>query len=341
MVAPLVSILIPAYNAEKWIGETIVSAVKQTWDNKEIIVVDDGSRDKTLEVARRFESSIVKVVTQENMGACGARNKALSLAQGDYIQWLDADDLLAPDKISKQLNNRPTLADEWTLFSSGFGTFFYRPWKAEFTPNTLWKDMTPVEWITSKFEGNIWMNPAVWLVSRKLSETAGPWDVRLSLDDDGEYFCRAVLASSKVVFVPEAKSYYRQANTRSLSRSTSHKACESLLLSLSLCFTRLLSLEDTERTRNACLQYLGLWFCYFYPEKKELVNQASDLAYFLGGKIAGPSLPLKYRLLSRLFGWQTAKEAMFRVADAKLLVRSKYDWIMFRLFRKSDWSAPI
>src|SRR2546425_6261438 len=100
---PLVSILIPAYNAEPWIADTIRSALAQTWPRKEIIVVDDGSRDQTLSIARQFASKNVSVVTQENQGASAARNRALALSQGKFIQWLDADDLIAPDKIAKQV----------------------------------------------------------------------------------------------------------------------------------------------------------------------------------------------------------------------------------------------
>jgi glycosyltransferase involved in cell wall biosynthesis len=72
----LVSILIPAYNKEAWIEATIQSALAQTWQRKELIIIDDGSKDRTLEVIRRFESAQVKVVAQENQGACAARNKA-------------------------------------------------------------------------------------------------------------------------------------------------------------------------------------------------------------------------------------------------------------------------
>ena len=69
MMAALVSILVPAYNSERWIAETIKSALNQTWPNKEIIIVDDGSRDQTLATAQRFASETVNVVSQENQGA--------------------------------------------------------------------------------------------------------------------------------------------------------------------------------------------------------------------------------------------------------------------------------
>src|SRR5438132_2627679 len=102
---PLVSILIPAFNAERWIADTIESALGQTWQRKEIIVIDDGSTDQTLAIARQFACKAVSVTTQLNQGAAAARNKALSLSQGEYIQWLDSDDLLAPDKIAKQMQS--------------------------------------------------------------------------------------------------------------------------------------------------------------------------------------------------------------------------------------------
>ena len=120
---PLVSILIPAFNAEHWIAETLNSATNQTWARKEVIVVDDGSTDRTLEVARQYVCENVVVTSQTNQGAAAARNKALSLCQGDYIQWLDADDLIAPDKVALQMkaaleegNPRLLYSGEWAHF---------------------------------------------------------------------------------------------------------------------------------------------------------------------------------------------------------------------------------
>src|SRR5215472_9171752 len=114
---PLVSILIPAYNTEEWIAESIQSAVGQTWPRKEIIIVDDGSTDRTGEVASRFAAENVKVLSTENRGLSAAVNTAYRLCQGDYIQELDADDLLAPDKIEKQLTALPETDGPRSLLS--------------------------------------------------------------------------------------------------------------------------------------------------------------------------------------------------------------------------------
>ena len=100
---PKVSILIPLYNSEKYIAQTIQSALNQTWENKEIIIVDDGSSDNSFEIARKFESDIVKVFLQKNSGSCITRNEAFSFSSGEYIQYLDADDLLSPNKIEFQM----------------------------------------------------------------------------------------------------------------------------------------------------------------------------------------------------------------------------------------------
>src|SRR5712675_2251499 len=134
----LVSILIPAFNAQEWIADTLRSAIAQTWERKEIVVVDDGSSDQTLAIARQFESHGVRVVTQKNQGAAATRNKLFTLSAGDYIQWLDADDLLAPDKISRQMAVLDQRQTTRTLLSSAWGRFIYRPYRAEFIPSGLW-----------------------------------------------------------------------------------------------------------------------------------------------------------------------------------------------------------
>jgi glycosyltransferase involved in cell wall biosynthesis len=306
----LVSILIPAYNAEGSIAETLRSAIAQSWRRKEIIVVDDGSSDQTLAIARQFESAGVQVVTQKNQGATFARNKAFALSQGDYIQWLDADDLLAPDKIALQMQTMEQGQSRKTLLSSAWGLFMYRPYRAQFHATALWCDLSPAEWLRRKMGLNLYMQTATWLVSRELTEAAGPWDTRLLGDDDGEYFCRVLLASEGVRFVPEARVYYRGPGIAfgGLSHiGQSGRRIEAHWLSMQLHIKYLLSLEDSDRVRAACLRYLQNSLIYFYPERSEIVQQVRNTAKELGGDMECPRLSWKYSWMKTIFGWRRAK----------------------------------
>ncbi len=324
-VAQLVSILIPAYNADRWIADSIKSALDQTWPRKEIIVVDDGSSDDTLRLARRFESASLKVLSQENRGASAARNLALSHAQGSYIQWLDADNLLAPDKISRQLSNARA-ENKLLLLSSAWGSFFYRPDKTEFLPTALWADLTPLEWIYTKLNGNIFMIPESWLVSRELTEAARPWDERLSLDDDGEYFTRVIRHCERIRFIPEAQSFYRCGNSGSLSSVVKRpdKKLQSQFSSIRSQVGILLSMEESKRTRAACVKYLQDSFFYFYPDNMELVTKAQDMARNLGGELLLPRLGWKYAWIKELFGWKIAKNVCFSIPGIKTALKMNY-----------------
>jgi glycosyltransferase involved in cell wall biosynthesis len=308
-VNPLVSILIPAFNAEHWIADTIRSAIGQTWQRKEIIIVDDGSTDQTVAVARQFASKEVAVVTQQNQGAATARNHAFSLSQGDYIQWLDADDLLAREKITKQIEASHTCSTDRTLFSSGWGYFAYRTDRAKFSSTSLWCDLLPVEWLLRKMRENLHMQTATWLVTRKLTEAAGPWDTRLVNDDDGEYFCRVIMASDGIRFVPESRVFYRMTGSNRVSHvGHSNIKKDALCLSMRLHVKYLRLLEDSDRVRAACMAYLQNWLIYFYPERPDIVEELRKLAEELGGRLEPPPLRWKYAWLKPLFGYRFAKE---------------------------------
>ena len=304
----LVSILIPAYNAERWLAETIRSALAQTWSRTEIIVVDDGSRDATLTVANSFQSSRVKVVTQSNMGAPAARNRAFELAQGDYIQWLDADDLLDPAKIAAQMAVARTV-DPRVLLSGPFGMFYYRSWKAVFTRTSLWRDLNAIEYFLARFNDNVFFQTGVWLISRRLSEMAGPWTDYDSPDDDGEYFCRVAMNSAGLKFVEGARTYYRVGNYGALNKARSDRAQTALFASKVKCIKYLLSLENSERSRASCVQLLRDWLPEFYPQRPDLVAEAMRLAGELGGHLQEPAPKWKYAPVDWLGGRKAAMRA--------------------------------
>lgn len=97
---PLVSIIITNYNYGRYLAEAIESALAQTWQDREILFIDDGSTDDSVDIARRYP---ITVLTQKNSGVCIARNNALSLARGEYVMFLDADDRLVPTAVERML----------------------------------------------------------------------------------------------------------------------------------------------------------------------------------------------------------------------------------------------
>lgn len=101
---PMISIIIPCYNDAKYIEQAVISALNQTYPNKEIIVVDDGSNSETKAILKKIEPKISKLITQENQGQSIARNKGIKEAKGEYILNLDSDDFFEPDFCSKAVN---------------------------------------------------------------------------------------------------------------------------------------------------------------------------------------------------------------------------------------------
>jgi glycosyltransferase involved in cell wall biosynthesis len=330
-VTELVSILIPAYRAEAFIAETIRSALDQTWPRKEVIVVDDGSPDGTYGVARRFESANVRVVRQENGGAPSARNHAYRLAQGTYIQWLDADDLIHPNKIHLQLEGAQQGLTSRTLLTAAWGKFFTDVRRTRLEPDALWKDHSGVDWITTRFEDNVWMNPAVWLVSRWLTEAAGPWDPRLarSGDDDGEYVCRVAAASDHVRFVRDAIAHYRIGTVGSLNwnMETNATVLESLALSLEASVNCLLALKDSPRTRAAAACHLRTFSAYYYAADERLFEPLQALSLRLGHPLRKPTVGWKYKPFEWLLGERATRTLMTNWRASKVLLRRRLHFI--------------
>jgi len=100
-----VSVIIPVYKAEKYIAATVQSVLNQTYNNLEILIINDGSPDKSREICQRFTDKRIKIISQENSGVAAARNTGISHAKGEYLAFLDADDLWAPTKIAKHVDH--------------------------------------------------------------------------------------------------------------------------------------------------------------------------------------------------------------------------------------------
>ncbi|MHC5828034.1 MAG: glycosyltransferase family 2 protein, partial [Nostoc sp.] len=127
---PKISVIIPAYNSEKTINYTIESVLNQTFTDFELIVINDGSQDSTLEVITQIQDSRIKVFSYPNAGGNVSRNRGLYRAGGEFVSFLDADDLWTPDKLQSQLkalqeNVTAKIAYSWTDYIDTNGQFLF------------------------------------------------------------------------------------------------------------------------------------------------------------------------------------------------------------------------
>ncbi|BAY25005.1 family 2 glycosyl transferase [Calothrix sp. NIES-2100] len=100
-----VSVIIPVYGVENYIASTVESVLAQTYDNFEILIIDDASRDRSLKICQQFTDSRIRIIRQENRGLAGARNTGIRHAQGEYLAFLDGDDIWLPEKLEKHITH--------------------------------------------------------------------------------------------------------------------------------------------------------------------------------------------------------------------------------------------
>jgi glycosyltransferase involved in cell wall biosynthesis len=303
----LVSVLVPSYNSEAYLRECLESALSQTYPSVEIIVVDDGSTDSSLEIAKSFKSRGVRVVSQSNRGQAGALNTAFDASKGHYLQYLDADDVLDRRKIEVQVSRLDT-TEPMTVACGAWARFNSETSEALFKPEMVWQDLDPVDWLVKSWAGGGMMHVAAWLIPRKVALKAGPWveSLRWAANLDGHFFTRTLLASIRCAFCQEAKSFYRSGHS-SMSSWKTRRSLESTLQVLLDTGEALVECENSPRTRKAFADNLMRYVFSTYPESLDLVSLAEAMIKELGGsdlQISGGSLQLR---ASRLFGWKMGK----------------------------------
>ena len=205
-----VSIIIPAHNAAPNIRDTLDSVLRQSWADREVIVVDDGSSDGTAQMAEAYAPRGVRVIRQANRGAASARNRGYAESTGAYIQYLDADDLLSPEKIAIQvaaLDGKPGY-----VASCRWGRFRHAPEETRWEDGPQFRDLSPPEYFRTYLAsaGGAFMPCHAWLTPRELVAAAGPWNPFLTTNDDGDFFARVMLRARGVVFCGSAAVFYRQ-----------------------------------------------------------------------------------------------------------------------------------
>lgn len=321
MPLPLVSIIIPFYNAEDYLRESIAAAMEQTWPSKEIIMVDDGSTDGSLAIAQSYATDTgdvaqrVKVLTQKNKGAAAARNYGLREAKGAYIQFLDGDDLLSADKISNQMDLLLLQPNKVAVCSTVHFNNGTDPSHAQPSPH---EDSFLIATDPVHFLINLWggysdngsmVTIHAWLCPRQLIDAAGPWNESLTVDDDGEYFCR-VLLQAQGVLKSGGYSYYRKhTHARNLSAGKTRTNFLSQLQAMTLRFNHIAERGQSIELEQAYLRSLHHFRVSVYPQFPDLMELAEQQIRRLNKDFKfNYRFPSKMgNLLSSLLGWQLTK----------------------------------
>jgi glycosyltransferase involved in cell wall biosynthesis len=200
---PTISVIIPAYNAEQTIVETINSVLKQTFAYWELIVINDGSTDNTLKLLTEIKDSRIKVFSYPNGGLAAARNRGIALASGKYISFLDADDMWTSDKLELQLkalvqNPKAGVAYSWTMCMDNKTKLFHTG-------------------VTASFQGNVYPQLLVnnfiasgsnVLLTKEAVDSVGEFDGNVRSVEDWDYWLRLAPIWDFVV-VPKPQIIYR------------------------------------------------------------------------------------------------------------------------------------
>ncbi|MGF1539028.1 MAG: glycosyltransferase family 2 protein [Pleurocapsa sp.] len=200
----LVSALVPAYNTMKYLPETLASILAQTYSNFEVIIVNDGSTDNILEWAEQITDSRVRVISQVNQGLAAARNSGLREAKGEYIAYLDGDDLWHPTKLAKQVemfekNPEIGLVYTWVERIDASGKSLGKPFKIDLEGN-IWEKLT---------EKNV-IAPSSAMIRRSCFELVGKFDPSLqAFGEDWDMWLR-IAAAYRVRVIPETLCSYRE-----------------------------------------------------------------------------------------------------------------------------------
>jgi len=307
VTSPAISIIIPCRNAASWLPQTLESVFHQRFSDFELLVVDDQSTDESRKILETTDDPRIQILEGPGINASTARNAGLARARGQWIQFLDADDLLHPEKLQIQMELAHNHS-EYLLFSGEWARFWTDPAEARFRPEPVWKDLSGLEFLRLHFQEGWMFQPGVWLTHRSLIDKAGSWNEALTLNDDGEFFCRVMLAAGSIHFCAGSKVYYRNQGGHSLSGRRDSHALQSLYDSHDSMLGLMAETDSSPETRQAIADGWKWTAFECYPERPDLTQAALKQCRTFGGsarKLPGGG---KFQIARRFLGWKFAKK---------------------------------
>lgn len=323
----LVSIIIPCFNAQTWLAEAIDSCLNQTYSNLEVIVVDDGSKDKSLEILKRYGNKITWE-TGPNRGGNYARNRGIALAKGEYIQFLDADDYILPKKIERQVR-----VLEETGADAVYGDWRYKthlPNGSSYLQEIVScgpKD----DFLESLLCNDRWSNPAPVLFTRSAVEQSGGWDENLKAAQDRDFFLSVALTGAEFVYDPGCYSIYREYGRVTVSTKCRRRWMDSHCVVMEKAERKLAELGQLSlKYRHALAKgYFDMGREFLYSDFPHLDHnkylnylQVVDKALQLSPSLKPEQRNTSYNLIQQFLGCRSAEVFSYYSTRTKLSLKA-------------------
>ncbi|MGD1909709.1 MAG: glycosyltransferase family 2 protein [Rivularia sp. (in: cyanobacteria)] len=316
----LVSVIIPCFNAERWIAEAIDSCLEQTYPQIEIIVIDDCSTDKSIEIIKSYGDKIIWKPLPQNKGGSYARNRGIALSKGEYIQFLDADDFILPEKIERQVNFL-----EETGADVVYGDWRYQGHQSNrvIFLDEIKKSGTTTDILQSLIE-NWWTAVASLLYKRTAVEKSRGWDESLSAAQDRDFFISIVMSGAKILYQPGCYSIYRRYGNVTVSTASKPRWVENHCKVLQKVETRLSQQHQQEIPINYRLAlargYFELARDYMYIDYSQYLR-FMDKSLALCPDFKNKSTKHIYNLVQDICGFRFTERFVHRI----LLLQQFFD----------------
>ncbi len=319
---PLISVVIPCYNSEQFIGETVESALAQTFKNYEVILIDDGSTDKTPEILKSFErQERIRVVYSRHRGASAARNEGTQFAKGEFFQYLDSDDLLPEEALAKRVQ----------VITQSHADVVYSDWQ-RFKVSAS-GEMQKLEIVTGTIEQihsdpqiavftDFWAPPAALLYRRNIVEKIGGWNESLPVIQDARFLLDAALHGARFARCPGVGAYYRQHDSGSVSTGNP-------VLFLKDCMKNALQIEKwwsehggiSDERHRALLKVLGYVARSSFEKAPPLFDETCEVLERLEPGYL-PARPVALYFASKMLGYRRAERVALCYRKIKKLLIS-------------------
>jgi glycosyltransferase involved in cell wall biosynthesis len=308
---PLVSIVIPTYNCERYIDETIGSVLAQSFQDFELIVVDDGSTDRTRELVAGYGDA-TRLIPQENRGVCAARNRGIGEARGDFLCLMDHDDYWFPDKLALQvevMHRQPECGVVFAAFlrwqADATGSF---PPVGGFDISSIPANLDPEYsgWIYHQFLLDCWMLTSTAMFRRKVFERCGAFDETLPYGEDWDLWLR-IANEFPFAKIARPNTLYRQ-HARQGSRVMRGIDYRTMLLTDAVKQWGFCSRDGRCVDQGVFFRKLADYHAEYAYDHLRFGNRATAIRSYARAWMANPARPrfLAY-LLAALLGWQPAQ----------------------------------